>query len=193
MDSFSNIVKLAVLLLAAYLILLAVRELLRGLWRGDQLRRGGEPPPSTVWPHEPTTPKTGEALNLPKAGQTVRRVRAASSTEELPTPAQRKQLVDQMGQDTLGRLAELQAAACQGWFSVPGGRLELGTTGFYIELRPRHRQPYGLYSPEHQLLGNGNDLAGLKAFAAHQAEARAEFDHSCQEATALVRRLQAGR
>lgn len=67
-------------------------------------------------------------------------------------------------------------AATPTWHALPGHRLELGATGFYIQLDLAAREPlYKLYSPEGRYYGWGFDLQGLKAAAERYADERREF------------------
>lgn len=62
------------------------------------------------------------------------------------------------------------------WHAMPGNRLELADTGFYILLDLTPTNPlYGLYSPEHYAMGRGADLLGLKAWGERLAAERREF------------------
>jgi hypothetical protein len=66
--------------------------------------------------------------------------------------------------------------ASRRWHAMPGNRLELADTGFYIVLDLSPTQPlYALYSPEHYRMGYGCDLVGLKAYGARLAAERHEF------------------
>lgn len=62
------------------------------------------------------------------------------------------------------------------WRSMPGNRLELSDTGFFIDLVTR---PGGfthlLYSPEGALCAHGMNLTPLKQYAEQLARERAEF------------------
>ena len=63
------------------------------------------------------------------------------------------------------------------WYSLPGGRLELGQTGFYITLNPdQPKKVYQGHTPEHFLICWGNDLAGMKETLECEARERAEFN-----------------
>ena len=63
------------------------------------------------------------------------------------------------------------------WQALPGGRLELGTTGFYITLNPGEPgKVYQGFTPEHLRIVTGPDLAGMKRFLEREARERAEFD-----------------
>jgi hypothetical protein len=63
------------------------------------------------------------------------------------------------------------------WYSLPGGRLELGQTGFYITLNPdQPKKVYQGHTPEHFLICWGMDLAGMKATMEVEARERAEFN-----------------
>lgn len=62
------------------------------------------------------------------------------------------------------------------WAAMPGNRLELGSTGFYIALDLSPRQPlYKLHSPEHAMYAWGFDLPALKATGERYAREREEF------------------
>jgi hypothetical protein len=164
-------------------------ELLRGLRRGSQLRKGGDPAPTTVLPDGPT-PQPGATLNLPQHAQAVRRVRATSTSLSQQIEDHHRAKAAALGEVTLGRLAEqLASDGLDGWNALPGNRIELNTTGFWIELRPRAVHPFALYSPEHQMLANGTDLIGLKAFGEQHAAHRASFGDFGQEANQLINRL----
>lgn len=63
-----------------------------------------------------------------------------------------------------------------GWFALPGGRLEYGTSGFVIELNKNPaRPPYMLLDPEGRLLAHGALLQLLKQQGELCARDRAEF------------------
>ena len=63
------------------------------------------------------------------------------------------------------------------WYSLPGGRLELGQTGFYITLNPdQPKKVYQGHNPEHHCICWGNDLAGMKKTLEVEASERAEFN-----------------
>lgn len=62
------------------------------------------------------------------------------------------------------------------WTALPGGRLELGRSGFYVEFQPARTAPYWVFTPEHRLLAWGSDLGALKAVAEDQARYREAFE-----------------
>lgn len=63
------------------------------------------------------------------------------------------------------------------WFVVPGGRIELGGTGFYIELIANDEDtPYGGFSPEGYLYGRSQELQVMKSYLEKRAVERAEFE-----------------
>lgn len=63
------------------------------------------------------------------------------------------------------------------WHPLPGNRIELGNTGFAIQL---HVGPaiylYELLGPEGQCLSRGGDLPSLKQIGERLAEERREFE-----------------
>lgn len=62
------------------------------------------------------------------------------------------------------------------WHAMPGGRLELGDTGYFIELcRDPDSPPYRGYSPEGHDFGSAHSLALVKSFIEIKAKERAEF------------------
>jgi hypothetical protein len=62
------------------------------------------------------------------------------------------------------------------WHAVPGGRIELGGSGFAIALvTEANRAWYTLFSPEGHILAHLNDLAVLKQCAERFAAEREEF------------------
>jgi hypothetical protein len=62
------------------------------------------------------------------------------------------------------------------WIALPGGRLELGGTGFAITLNTGHRgYLYHLWSPEGRLLLECSDLPHIKHMGQRLAAERAEF------------------
>jgi hypothetical protein len=62
------------------------------------------------------------------------------------------------------------------WYSLPGGRLELGDTGFYITLNPAEPgKVYQGFTPENYRVVWGNDLASMKRYLEGEARERAEF------------------
>lgn len=68
------------------------------------------------------------------------------------------------------------AAAPPQWTAMPGGRLELGATGFYIVLDVVNPNPYHMHSPEGRLIAYGAGLHAVKDLAERMARDRAEFD-----------------
>jgi hypothetical protein len=69
-------------------------------------------------------------------------------------------------------------ATGQQWFSAPcGQRLELGTTGFYIQLDTGNKAVgvYRGYTPEGSEVGSANYLPTVKKFVEELAAHRAEF------------------
>lgn len=62
------------------------------------------------------------------------------------------------------------------WSAMPGGRLELGATGFYIVLDVSNINPYTLHSPEGRCIAYGGGLPAVKELAERMARDRAEFD-----------------
>lgn len=68
------------------------------------------------------------------------------------------------------------AAAAPQWHALPGDIIELGTTGFSIQLDTRAKRPlYTLRAPEGWIHGWGSDLPGLKRMGERYAAERAEF------------------
>lgn len=62
------------------------------------------------------------------------------------------------------------------WNALPGGVLELGTSGFQIRLRTDPRlTPYMLTDPDGREIVHGFDFPGMKSIAENQARWRAEF------------------
>jgi hypothetical protein len=75
--------------------------------------------------------------------------------------------------DTAGSVVPAQ----EKWFPVPGERLELGSTGFYIELVANDQEPpYRGYSPEGYQYGRSRELSAMKDYLEARARERAEFD-----------------
>lgn len=63
------------------------------------------------------------------------------------------------------------------WFPIGGKRLELGASGYYIELRPQsNKAPYHGYSPEGYCFGTSHSLSVLKDFLEDKAHEREEFN-----------------
>lgn len=74
----------------------------------------------------------------------------------------------------LAARAEVQASPR--WTALPGGRIELGCTGFQIQLVTDARQdPYTAFDPEGRRMATGFHLDALKRFAEQHAAWRAEF------------------
>lgn len=74
------------------------------------------------------------------------------------------------------RVEAPQTAQTQKWFAVPGERIELGTSGFYIELEDNEDDPpYCGYSPEGFLYGKSRELHVMKAYIEDRAIERTEF------------------
>jgi hypothetical protein len=68
------------------------------------------------------------------------------------------------------------------WIAMPGRRIELGATGFYISLHTageaeRLAEPYlyRLWAPEGRLIAHSMDLQSLKTFGRRLAAERDEF------------------
>lgn len=78
-----------------------------------------------------------------------------------------------------------------GWQAVPGQRIELGATGWVIQLRiSLGYPPYSLFNPEGVLAALGNDLAAIKKTAEQFAADRAQFETPPDQAVqALMRRV----
>lgn len=72
---------------------------------------------------------------------------------------------------------ETRPAAKHGWYALPGGRLELGQTGFVIELRTDRSvlHAFLLIDPDGRPLSSANVLQPLKTFAEECARDREEF------------------
>ena len=63
------------------------------------------------------------------------------------------------------------------WYSLPGGRMELADTGFYITLNPGEPgKVYQGFNPEGFRIVWGNDLASIKRYLEGEARERAEFN-----------------
>jgi len=67
------------------------------------------------------------------------------------------------------------------WHPMPGGRLELGATGYYVVLNQPPAEDgkqvqYAGFTPEHLRIVWGNNLAGMKRTLEAEAAERAEFD-----------------
>lgn len=69
-----------------------------------------------------------------------------------------------------------------GWFALPGNRLELNGSGFEIRMERRHidgqdQLAYCGFSPEGaEIAYTANNLKGLQQILEQQARARQEFD-----------------
>lgn len=62
------------------------------------------------------------------------------------------------------------------WHVLPGGLMELGDTGFYIQLDTADAfKPYKGYTPEHVAIAKGPHLAEMKEYMERHATDRAEF------------------
>ena len=79
----------------------------------------------------------------------------------------------------LRRLADLiDRPACPAWQALPGNRLELGATGYWIELKPSDpRADLFLHNPEGLEIWTGREwmLDTLKEKAEECARQRGEF------------------
>lgn len=66
------------------------------------------------------------------------------------------------------------------WHAMPcGTRLELGATGYWIELvGKKGKHPFRAWDPEGDCIGEGNSLPGIKKALERQAAYRAEFKAS---------------
>jgi hypothetical protein len=63
------------------------------------------------------------------------------------------------------------------WQAMPGQRLELGSTGFCIQLITNPiLMPYLLTDPDGRIYARSGELQSLKAYAEQMARDRAEFD-----------------
>lgn len=63
------------------------------------------------------------------------------------------------------------------WFPLPGGRIELADTGFYITLKPDEPgNVYQGFTPEGHRLVWGSDLKEMKRYLEDEARERAEFE-----------------
>lgn len=63
------------------------------------------------------------------------------------------------------------------WHAMPGGRLELGDTGFYITLNTgQPDKVYQGFTPEHRRIVYGLNLASMKRFLESEAKERADFE-----------------
>lgn len=68
------------------------------------------------------------------------------------------------------------AAPASPWQPLPGNVLELGATGYQIQMDVSPKNPlYTLRAPEGWIVAYGVDLAGLKAAGERFASERAEF------------------
>jgi hypothetical protein len=68
------------------------------------------------------------------------------------------------------------------WIALPGNRIELGASGFYVSLhtpRPDERMPepylYRLWTPEGRLVAFGSNLRAIKDMGERLAAERQEF------------------
>lgn len=61
------------------------------------------------------------------------------------------------------------------WRALPGERLELEDSGFYIVLAVQPATHYLLFAPEHTLVAHGVQLPMLKAYGEQLAAERLEF------------------
>jgi hypothetical protein len=79
--------------------------------------------------------------------------------------------------DSLFRpLTQHEAVLPAGWYSLPGGRLELNDTGFVIELITKvDLPPYLLIDPDGRQLTRSYVLQPLKDFAEVCSKERAQF------------------
>lgn len=69
-----------------------------------------------------------------------------------------------------------EAQISHGWYAMPGGRLELRSTGFYIERCGRPDcQPFHLVDPAGRPLASSFLLQPLKLYAEQAARDHAEF------------------
>ena len=68
------------------------------------------------------------------------------------------------------------------WYPMPcGTRLELGDTGYWIELAGKKgKNPYRGYGPEGDCITNGHNLPQMKALLEEQAAMRKEFEPTKQ-------------
>lgn len=101
------------------------------------------------------------------AHRSVRKSGRTSSLQALP----------ESGQWSAGVSGNSENPAAPEWFSVPGGRIELGDTGFYILLETNGQEsPYHGYSPEGYLYGQSQELNVMKAYIEKRARERSEFN-----------------
>ena len=69
-----------------------------------------------------------------------------------------------------------EPAPATAWRLLPGGVLELGATGYAIQLhQERQRMPYTLRDPEGRAVAFGMDLQSLKGVGEKLARDRREF------------------
>ena len=81
--------------------------------------------------------------------------------------------------------ASSKPAPAAAWHAVPGGRIELGDTGWAVLLVPAIGiPPYRLMSPELVLVAMGDRLGELKQYAERMAADRAEFQPPPEAAAA---------
>ena len=86
---------------------------------------------------------------------------------------------------------ELPATSAPQWHALPGLRLELGATGYFILLGTQPMVPlYRLIAPEGYVAAFGVDLPALKNLAERLARERAEFEQFGPEAMPVVAALQ---
>lgn len=79
---------------------------------------------------------------------------------------------------TVGGLVPADLASNR-WIAMPGNRLELGTTGFYILLNTARvdQTLYQLYDPENRFLGGAFELIAVKLAGEKFAREREEFSN----------------
>jgi hypothetical protein len=95
----------------------------------------------------------------------------------------RRKEIDAVSKDVeLWLEREKQRAAKSPWFALPPDRLELGNTGYYVELNPGDKEePYHGYTPDGKRAARSAQLAPLKQFLERLAAERAEFAHKAEE------------
>lgn len=72
---------------------------------------------------------------------------------------------------------DVQHKPASDWHSLPGGRIELGATGFYITINPSDPPKiYQGFTPEHERIVYGRNLPEMKRYLEEEARERAEFD-----------------
>lgn len=96
----------------------------------------------------------------------------AQTPSDTPSPAA-QQLADKLN----SLPAPVASADCPWvWYSLPGQRLELGDTGFYITFHPTvPRRVYQCYTPEHIPITAGPLLDEMKKYIEDRAKERAQF------------------